>query len=132
MSEEVELVHTQVGACGVSCGLCQVFRHEENRCFGCNWVNGMLRKSRESKKGCMFWECAQNKKVECCFMCEEFPCPTHYDSEEAVYTKHVLDSWKELIRTGLTFRGKREELESLLEAEDKEGSKRNGCRNASP
>lgn len=55
-------------------------------------------------------------------MCEDFPCQTHYDSEEAVYTKQVLDSWKELRRTGLTFWGRRKELESLLGAEDIESS----------
>lgn len=123
MSKEAEFVGNQIGACGVFCGLCQVFRHEKYRCFGCEWVNRMLRKSRESKKGCIFWECTQDKKAECCFMCEEFPCQTHYDSKEAVYTKQILDSWKELRRTGLTFWGKRKELESLLEVEEKESSK---------
>jgi len=117
MSEEAESVDKQIGACGVSCALCPVFRHEKYRCLGCEWANRMLRKSRESKKGCIFWECTQNKEVEHCFTCEEFPCQTHYDSEEAVYTKQILDSWKELRRTGLTFWGKRKELQSLLKAE---------------
>ncbi|MDH5482183.1 MAG: DUF3795 domain-containing protein [Candidatus Bathyarchaeota archaeon] len=122
MSKEVESVSKQIGACGVFCDFCQVFRHIEYRCFGCEWANRMLRKSRESKKGCMFWECTQNKKVECCFMCVDFPCQTHYDSQEAVYTKQALDSWKELRRTGLTFWGRRKELEALLKAEDKEAA----------
>lgn len=123
MSDEGEFVGGQIGACGVSCGLCPVFRREEYRCFGCEWANRMLRKSREGKKGCIFWECAQDKKAECCFTCEEFPCKRHYDSEEAVYTKQILDTWKELRRTGLTFWGKRKELESLLEVEEKESGK---------
>jgi hypothetical protein len=74
----------------------------------------MVRRSRESKKGCVFWECAQNKKVECCLMCKEFPCETYYDPKEAVYTKQALDTWKELRKTGLTFRGRRKELEKSL------------------
>ena len=122
MRKEVDSVGSQIGACGVFCGLCQVTRHEKYRCFECEWANRMLRKSRESKKGCIYWECTQDKKVKCCFMCKEFPCQTHYDSKEAVYTKQILDSWKELRRTGLTFLGRRKELESLLEAE-KESSK---------
>ena len=112
-----------IGAFGVFCELCEVFTHEKYRCLGCEWVNRMLRKSRENKKGCVYWECTQDKKAESCFRCKEFPCQTHYDSKEAVYTKQILDSWKELRRTGLTFWGRRKELESLLEVEDKEGIK---------
>ena len=123
MSEKAQFVDNQIGACGVFCGHCEVFKHKEYRCFGCNWANRMLRKSRESKKGCVYWECTQKKGLECCFTCEEFPCKTHYDIKEAVYTKQILDSWKELRRTGLTFWGRRKELESLLEAEEKESSK---------
>ncbi|MEM3770118.1 MAG: hypothetical protein QXG76_02895 [Candidatus Bathyarchaeia archaeon] len=75
----------------------------------------MLKLSREDGKGCIFWECTQNKKVECCLICGEFPCPKHYDEKEAIYTKQVLDSWKSLDKSGLTFGGRREKLESLLE-----------------
>jgi hypothetical protein len=71
----------------------------------------MLRKTRETKKGCILWECAQNKKVENCLMCKEFPCETHYDPKEAIYTKQALDMWKELRKTGLNFGGKRKDLE---------------------
>jgi hypothetical protein len=93
----------EIGACGVCCGFCPVFRLEQNRCFGCEWVSEQLRRTRENKRGCVFWECAQKKNVVCCFQCEEFPCKTHYDSEEAVYTKQALDMWKELKETGFTF-----------------------------
>jgi hypothetical protein len=72
----------------------------------------MLRKSRESHKGCAFFECAQTKNVECCFQCKKFPCKIHYDPKEAVYTKQALDMWKKLQKTGLTFWGKRKELEN--------------------
>jgi hypothetical protein len=44
-------------------------------------------------------------------MCKEFPCQTHYDPKEAVYTKQALDMWKELKKTGLNFGGKRKHLE---------------------
>lgn len=123
MSEKAKFVGSQAGACGVSCSLCPVSKHEKYRCFGCEWLNKMLKKARENKKGCMFWECAQDKKVECCFTCEKFPCEKHYDSEEAIYTKQILDIWKELRRTGLAFWGKRKELESLLEAEENRSDK---------
>ena len=33
----------------------------------------------------------------------KFPCKTHYDPKEAVYTKQALDMWKELEEKGFTF-----------------------------
>ena len=96
-------MNEEIGACGVYCGFCPVFRLEQNRCFGCEWVSNELRRTRENKRGCVFWECVQKKGVECCFQCSEFPCKTHYDSEEAVYTEQALDMWKELIETGFAF-----------------------------
>jgi len=103
-----------VGACGIYCGYCKAFRLDHNRCLGCDWANKMLRKTRETHRGCVFWECAQNKEVECCFLCKEFPCETYYDSKEAVYTEQALDMLKELGETGLTFWGKSEDIEDSL------------------
>ncbi|MDH5733960.1 MAG: hypothetical protein OEY88_09305 [Candidatus Bathyarchaeota archaeon] len=101
----------QVAACGIYCSFCPTFRLDRDRCFGCNWADQMLRKARESNKLCIFWECSQNRKIECCLLCEEFHCKTRYDQKEAVYTKQALDMWKELGETGLTFWGRRKELE---------------------
>jgi len=96
-------LNKQIGACGIYCGYCPTFRLEQNRCFGCDWVSKKLRKARESKKGCSFWECCQDKNVKCCFQCKEFPCKMHYEPKEAVYTKQALDMWKELEEKGFTF-----------------------------
>jgi len=74
----------------------------------------MLRISRENKRGCVFWECAQEKGVENCLKCQDFPCETHYDPKEAIWTKQALDMWKELGKTGMTFWGRRKELEESL------------------
>jgi hypothetical protein len=104
----------QVGACGIHCGSCPTFRLDHDRCYGCDWANEMLRISRETRKGCVLWECAQKRKVECCLVCKEFPCETHYDPKEAIYTKQAIDMWKELGKTGMTFWGKRKELEEIL------------------
>jgi hypothetical protein len=98
-----------IGACGVYCGFCQAFILDQNRCLGCEWANGLLRKTRENRKGCVFFECTKSKDVKCCFQCKEFPCKTHYDPKEAVYTKQALDMWKELGKTGLIFGGKKKE-----------------------
>jgi hypothetical protein len=70
--------------------------------------------SRENKKGCIFWECAEDKKVANCLECPDFPCETHYDTEHAIWTKQALDMWNELGKTGMTFWGKRKELEESL------------------
>ncbi len=58
---------------------------------------------------------APKNEVECCLICKEFLCPKHYDKKEAIYTKQSLDTWKRLSESGLTFGGRRKELESLLE-----------------
>jgi hypothetical protein len=76
----------------------------------------MLRISRENKKGCVFWECTQEKGVENCLKCQDFPCETHYDPKQAIWTKQALDMWKELAKTGMTFWGRRKELEESLRA----------------
>jgi len=93
---------TKVGICGVYCGYCPVYGRKQKQCLGCEWVNGQLKRSRESKKGCAFFECAKKKKVECCFLCKGFPCSHHY-GEEAVYTPQALEMWKELIEKGFDF-----------------------------
>lgn len=92
-----------IAACGIHCGSCKAFRLEHNRCYGCDWANEKLKEVRESHRGCVFWECAQNRNVDNCFLCKEFPCKTHYDSKEAVYAKQALDMWKQLGKTGLSF-----------------------------
>jgi len=74
----------------------------------------MLRISRENKKGCVFWECTQDKKVDNCLKCHDFPCETHNDPKEAIWAKQAVDMWKELGKTGVTFGGKRKELEETL------------------
>ncbi|MCK4313849.1 DUF3795 domain-containing protein [Candidatus Bathyarchaeota archaeon] len=95
-------MNIEVGICGVYCGYCPVFKREEKRCLGCEWVNKQLRLSRESHKGCAFWECAKEKNIKCCFLCEKFPCQLHY-GKEAVYTPETLQMWKELIEQGFIF-----------------------------
>jgi hypothetical protein len=89
--------------CGIYCEHCPIFRRKENRCYGCEWINSKKRQLRESHKGCCFYECAQKKDLESCFLCEEFPCNTHYDPKEAVYTEQSLQTWKELIKRGIVF-----------------------------
>jgi len=91
-----------VGVCGIYCEYCPVYRLKQKNCLGCDWVNEQLRRSRESHKGCAFWECAKEKNVKCCFLCREFPCPLHY-GREAVYTPEALNMWKELMEKGFSF-----------------------------
>ena len=96
-------MNEDVGVCGLFCSFCKLFRRKNNRCFGCDWVNKQLKKVRDTHRGCVFWECARDKKVECCLLCDDFPCKIHYESEEAVYTKYLLDMLKEMDKTGYTF-----------------------------
>jgi len=90
----------QIGACGIYCGFCPVFNLEQNRCFGCEWLDKQLKK-RGKHEGCVFWECTQNRNLKCCFQCKEFPCKTHYNPKRSVYTRGSLNSWKKLAKTGI-------------------------------
>jgi hypothetical protein len=113
----VELLEQQIGACGIYCGCCKTFTRAQDRCLGCNWANKLLRKAREDHNGCVFWECVQGREIRSCLECGEFPCKTHYDNKEAVYTKQALDMWKKLEETGLTFGGRRKMLEDAIASE---------------
>jgi len=65
---------------GLACFKCNKFKEE--KCPGC-----------EPNEFCKLPECAQNKDVECCFECKEFPCKLNY--EEGPLQKDVLDFHKE-------------------------------------
>ncbi|MGD8506506.1 MAG: DUF3795 domain-containing protein [Candidatus Bathyarchaeota archaeon] len=75
----------RVGVCGVYCGFCPV--HKE-KCPGC-------REDPQSVE-CALYSCASKKNVMCCFECNEFPCLIHY--EKGVYTEHVQNNWKKMMK----------------------------------
>ncbi|MHA1593300.1 MAG: DUF3795 domain-containing protein [Candidatus Baldrarchaeia archaeon] len=82
-----------VGACGVLCEACPLFRRRENRCLGCVEYNE--RCAKEGKTICKFYACAKRKSVGMCFYCDEFPCTLHY--EDGIYTTRILNLWKSLL-----------------------------------
>jgi hypothetical protein len=93
---------TKAEACGIYCGYCPVYRCKDERCSGCEWVNKRLRKVGGSHRSCVFRECAKEKNVKCCFLCEDFPCELDH-GKDAVYTGDALDIWKELMEKELDF-----------------------------
>jgi len=99
----VNPLNASIGACGIFCELCPIFTLKENRCFGCDWINDKKRQIRKTHKGCCFWECAQERNLKSCFLCKEFPCLLHYDKKDAVYTEQSLQTWKELMKSGIVF-----------------------------
>ena len=59
----------KIGACGVCCGFCAVFRLEQNRCFGCEWANRLLRKAR----GAVFsWNALKTRTLNAVFNAKSF------------------------------------------------------------
>jgi hypothetical protein len=53
-----------IGKCGIACGLCKNFN---NGCLGCE-------KENISKHACIIFNCAENKNIEYCLKCDDFPC----------------------------------------------------------
>ena len=53
-------------------------------CFDLGW----------KKIKCSLYKCAENKGINSCGACQEFPCLEHYSSDQ-VYAKKKLLNWKE-------------------------------------
>lgn len=68
MVTHMDIEYTDIGVCGLSCGLCPRYHTEgESRCNGCKTESRM-------DAGCPFITCALKKKrVEFCQDCEESP-----------------------------------------------------------
>jgi len=72
-----------VSVCGTCCSFCPAFRKQ--RCPGCIEVN------RKAKLSCAMYRCAVERKLQACFLCEEFPCETHY-KKGLIYKHSFLDA----------------------------------------
>lgn len=51
-----------ISYCGICCSLCPGYRITKT-CPGCPEL-----------KDCKIVQCAESKKISCCFLCDEFPC----------------------------------------------------------
>jgi len=69
-----------IGRCGIYCGACRLFVLK--KCEGC---------SNEEVK-CPYYKCVENKAINSCGECQEFPCEKHY-GPMAVYAEKFLN-WK--------------------------------------
>ncbi|MFC1613592.1 DUF3795 domain-containing protein [Patescibacteria group bacterium] len=69
----------KIGICGLACFKCRKFIKKE--CNGC-----------EPNEFCPLTKCAEDKGVDCCFSCDEFPCKTNY--EDGPIVKDTLDYFK--------------------------------------
>ena len=74
-----------VGKCGIFCGTCRLY--VLTKCRGCL----DLPAGKEAK--CSFYKCVENKRIDSCGNCQDFPCLEHYGSEQ-VYAKRKLLDWK--------------------------------------
>jgi len=70
----------KIGVCGIACSKCPIFVSEE--CPGCR-----------PNEVCPLPECSQEKEVDLCFECSEFPCSKNYKKGPIV--KELLDYFKE-------------------------------------
>lgn len=68
----------KIGVCGIACCKCQKYTKEE--CPGC-----------QPNEFCPLPKCSQEKGVDCCFECGEFPCSKNYEGGPIV--KEMLDHW---------------------------------------
>jgi len=72
-----------IGVCGLACFKCRKFKQDE--CKGCS--------PKISADICPLPSCAQEKGVEVCFDCKEFPCENNYKGGPIV--AELLDHWKD-------------------------------------
>lgn len=62
MSYSVEEIEHNIAYCGLVCVLCN--EGKSGQCIGC----------REKQGGCSIKECAQGRKINGCWECDEYPC----------------------------------------------------------
>jgi hypothetical protein len=61
----VEKTEITIARCGLACEVCQHFINRD--CLGCQ-------KEKESNSKCLIFKCAEEKNVQYCIQCMEFPC----------------------------------------------------------
>ncbi|MBC7108451.1 MAG: DUF3795 domain-containing protein [Methanomassiliicoccales archaeon] len=75
---EEKIKGTRIGVCGIACEICPLMKME--KC-----PNGKKGCIPKENRFCGIATCANRKKVDYCFVCQEFPCettksgPIHYD-----------------------------------------------------
>lgn len=76
----------KISTCGVVCEYCP--RYRVGKCTGCN-----------PNPHCGMPDCAAEKDVEFCFLCDEFPCDRHYGKKD---NRVIFDSrWLDFIKKEL-------------------------------
>lgn len=93
-----------MGPCGVYCGACPSFQVS---CNGCGSED--RNQKRTSKWGCKIRKCCiEEKKLESCYKCNEFPCKSkllklsksHLDDRKFKYRHELLDNLKRIEKLG--------------------------------
>jgi hypothetical protein len=72
----------KMGACGIACYKCPLYL--KDKCKGCS--------IDIPEDICPLPKCAQEKGVNSCFECKEFPCDKNYKKGPIVHA--LLDYWK--------------------------------------
>jgi len=81
---KLEFKKELVGRCGIYCGACRLY--VLNKC------RGYLNIHANEETTCPYYKCVENREINSCGECQEFPCEKHY-GPMAVYAKKFLD-WK--------------------------------------
>jgi len=71
-----------IGKCGIYCGACPL--HIRGICKGCSDI---------STTKCSIYKCVDERNLNSCGECPEFPCELHYHEKTAVYARDYLN-WK--------------------------------------
>jgi hypothetical protein len=79
-----------VAPCGLYCGECTAFLN--GKCKGCRSNRGL---SREYRKYCKIYGCAEKKNVRICIECDKFPCKffNFFAAEKLEESSWFLDIW---------------------------------------
>jgi len=80
----MEIKSELIGKCGIYCGACPLYI--SGICKGC---------SDNSTTKSPIYKCVNEKNVNSCGACPEFPCKLHYNEKTAVYARDYLN-WKRM------------------------------------
>jgi len=78
----MEIKAELIGKCGIYCGACPL--HIGGICKGCSDV---------STTKCSIYKCVNERNLNSCGECPEFPCKLHFHEKTAVYARGYLN-WK--------------------------------------
>ena len=111
-----KLDHKMVAVCGMNCTVCYkhlITKKYAKKCNGCKYDDETL---PEHCRKCKIKDCAKNKNLSYCFVCEEYPCKWITNLDKSYQQRYHVS----LITNGLFI--KQNSMEEFLKQEKEKWS----------